>query len=212
MSEKEELPLLERLGLCAWTRIRKRGSFSDVCWYSQQLQTQRLSLFGLWSPPHDHLHWSSCMTESAPCMSVLLLDLRSLILAGRCKGLSTSSPLSTSQEVMDACDRLPWDEWVLPTDLLNTNLGEIKSAFEVMYDGFVQISIVSTVPKPSFISFTVQLQWVLSTPTTQLLLHFTMLWDFCQRFTQRPWAIYILKDGAWVLRTRFTSDTAIILL
>lgn len=58
-------------------------------------------------------------------MSALLLDLRSLIFAGRCSGLSTSSPLSRSQEVMDACDRLPWEEWVLPTDLLlKTNLGK----------------------------------------------------------------------------------------
>ncbi|TNN88429.1 hypothetical protein EYF80_001211 [Liparis tanakae] len=34
-------------------------------------------------------------------MSVLLLDLRSRILAGPCGGLSTSSPLSTSQEIPD---------------------------------------------------------------------------------------------------------------
>lgn len=56
-------------------------------------------------------------------MSVLLLDLRSLIFAGLSRALSTSSPLSTSQEVMDACDRLPWEECMLPTDLLlKTNL------------------------------------------------------------------------------------------
>lgn len=62
---------------------------------------------------------------TAPGMSVLLLDLCSLIFAGRCSGLSTSSPLSTSPDVMDACDRLPWEECVLPTDLLlNTNLGK----------------------------------------------------------------------------------------
>lgn len=30
---------------------------------------------------------------------------------------------------MEACDRLPWEECVLPTDLLlNVNLGEIKTA------------------------------------------------------------------------------------
>lgn len=75
-------------------------------------------------------------TEYEPCMSVLLLDRRSLIFAGRCSGPSTSSPLSTSQEVTDACDRLPWDECVLPTDLLlNTNLGK-QSAFKVTCDEF----------------------------------------------------------------------------
>lgn len=67
-------------------------------------------------------------------MSVLLLEFRLLIFAGCCSAMSTSSPLSTSPDVMDACDRLPWEECVLPTDLwLNTNLGEIKSPFKVLY-------------------------------------------------------------------------------
>ena len=49
--------------------------------------------------------------------------------------MSTPSPLSTSQEVMEACDRLPWEECVLPTDLLlNMNLREIKTA--LIYDEF----------------------------------------------------------------------------
>lgn len=50
------------------------------------------------------------MCLNVPCMSVLLLDLCSLIFAGRCMVLSVSSPLNTSQEVVDACDRLPWEE------------------------------------------------------------------------------------------------------
>lgn len=50
--------------------------------------------------------------------------------------MSTSSPLSTSPDVMDACDRLPWEECVLPTDLwLYTNLrGNKKSALKVRRD------------------------------------------------------------------------------
>lgn len=63
-------------------------------------------------------------------MSVLLLEFCLLIFAGCCSAMSTSSP-----DVMDACDRLPWEECVLPTDLwLNTNLGEIKSAFKALCD------------------------------------------------------------------------------
>lgn len=59
-------------------------------------------------------------------MSVLLLEFRLLIFAGCCSAMSTSSP-----DVMDACDRLPWEECVLPTDLwLNTNLGEIKAGVQ----------------------------------------------------------------------------------
>lgn len=43
--------------------------------------------------------------------------------------MSTPLPLSTSQEVMEVCDRLPWEECALSTDLLlNMNLREIKTA------------------------------------------------------------------------------------
>lgn len=51
-----------------------------------------------------------------PCASLL-------IFVGCCSAKSNSSPLSTSPEVMDAWDRLPWEECVLPSDLwLYTNL------------------------------------------------------------------------------------------
>lgn len=62
-------------------------------------------------------------------MSALLLDLCLLMAGGCCCGTSTPLPLSTSQEVMEVCDRLPWEECALSTDLLlNMNLGEIKTA------------------------------------------------------------------------------------
>lgn len=67
--------------------------------------------------------WYLIFWGCAPWISMLLLDLPSPIFAGRCRGPSTSSPLRTSQELTDACDRLPWEEWVLPTDrLLSRNL------------------------------------------------------------------------------------------
>lgn len=62
-------------------------------------------------------------------MSALLLDLCLPMAGGCCCGASTPLPLSTSQEVMEVCDRLPWEECALSTDLLlNMNLGEIKTA------------------------------------------------------------------------------------
>lgn len=61
-------------------------------------------------------------------MSALLLDLCLLMAGGCCCGASTPLPLSTSQEVMEVCDRLPWEECALSTDLLlNMNLREIKT-------------------------------------------------------------------------------------
>lgn len=96
-------------------------------------------------------------------MSVLLLDPWSLIFAGWWRGLSASSPLSTSPELTDACDRLPCEEWVLPTDLLlNRNLGKYSQhVMNIMNITARIISIVPTVPK-LLLLYTASISWGLT--------------------------------------------------